>query len=81
MSESGDMVKVAWEDIKYPKRWVRQPHKRTWINDHGQEITDLELAQGEHILSAMQLMDTSNITRREAMERMVFNEIGGRDSD
>ena len=74
MSESGDLLKQAWEDIYHPVVWIRQPHKRSWINDHGQEITDLELANGQHAISAIQLMENNVITRREAMERMVFND-------
>ena len=61
MSASRDMVERAWEDVRYPKRWVRLPHKRAWIDGNGRELTDLEL---------MQLTQQGLITKREMLERM-----------
>ena len=73
MSESADMVKVAWEDIKYPKRWVHNPAKRTSVDRYGNEVSDLDMARRtDHALSMLQMQQSNIITRREAMERMVF---------
>lgn len=63
MSASRDMVKRAWEDVRYPQQWVRLPHMRAWKNRNGEVVSDLEL---------MQRMEQGLITRREMMERMPF---------
>ena len=45
MSESAEMVQRAWDDIRYPKRWVQTPSRRTWTDRYGNEVSDLMLAK------------------------------------
>ena len=62
MSESADMVKRAKEDIEYPQRYIvrEDPSLAIAYLDDGTWMTYLELA------------NEGFITKREAMERMVF---------
>jgi hypothetical protein len=53
------MVEVAYEEIYYPQVWVRPKKKRTPQHD---------------VTSLLQLMQLGRLTRRQAMERMVFDD-------
>ena len=82
MSNLDDMVSKAYAEARQVAVVKQNPSRRTWFIN-GREYTDLDLRDigignprdmTEHQLSMLQLMGTATISRREAMERMVYTD-------